>query len=169
MLDKVRRNVSFNMMYAHQRFPRRVSNGLRLCHAHKQGSHQTWAVGDCHRVRLRQENPRCAQRFLDHLVDPLNMFPGSDLRHNAAIEGVEIDLGRDHVGENFSSISDHRRRSLVTGTLNCQDQCIFHLLFLPAQSVKTSSIVRPSFAATVRGKIARTSSIYSSGFVRDGL
>ena len=56
MLNKVRRNVSFNMVYPYQWFLRRISDGFCRCHSYKQGSYQSRAIGNSYRIYLFQRN-----------------------------------------------------------------------------------------------------------------
>ena len=172
IFDIIGGNVAFDMVYAHQRQLFRIADGFRLGHAHQQRAHQPRAIGDADGVQIVQSHICRSQCFFNDLIDALDMLPGRDFRNHAAIEGMQINLGGNHIGEHFPAIFHHGCRGLVAGALNSQDIDIFfriHRLTHFSSSSKSSSTDFLSFPATARGNIFRTSSIYSSGRVRDGL
>ena len=49
------------------------------------------------------------------------MLPGCDLGDNAAVNGVQRNLGRDNIGHNFPSVSDNCCSGLIAGAFNGED------------------------------------------------
>ena len=48
-------------------------------------------------------------------IDGLNVLSGSDFRHNAAINAVQLHLGCNAVAQNFPYVPDDGNRSFITG------------------------------------------------------
>ena len=117
IFDIIGGNVALDMVYAHQRQLFRVADGLGLRHAHQKGPHQARPVGDADGVQIIQRHARRIQGFLDHLVDFFDVLAGGDLRHHAAIELVQLDLGRDNIGKHAAPVLYHGSRRLVAGAL----------------------------------------------------
>jgi hypothetical protein len=55
------------------------------------------------------------------------MLAAGQLRHHAAIRRVGGDLRSHHARHQFFAAAHQRRRRLVAGTLNAEDQAAFHL------------------------------------------
>ena len=58
MLDKIGRNVAFDMVDAHQGLFRRVGDGLGLCHSHQKSAHKTGTIGHSNGRHLLQGHGR---------------------------------------------------------------------------------------------------------------
>ena len=86
---------------------------LGFGYADQKRPHQARSVGDRDGVHVGKGLPCRGKGLLYHLVDPLRMFSGGDLRHHAPVEGMDVDLGRDDVGKDLSSVHHHRRGGLV--------------------------------------------------------
>ena len=93
MLDKVRGNMSLDVMDRDQRLLCCISDRLRSRNSDKKSTHKTRTVSHRDRRDLVQSHMRLIKGSLNHLVYLLNMLSRCDLRHNAAIERVERDLG----------------------------------------------------------------------------
>ena len=93
MLDKVRGNMSLDVMDRDQRFLCRIGDRLRSRNSDKKSTHKTRTVSHRDRRDLAQSHMRLIKGSLNHLVYLLNMLSRCDLRHYAAIERVERDLG----------------------------------------------------------------------------
>ena len=111
--DIVGADVALDVMDPDQGKAGGKGKGLGLGHADQQGAHQARSVGDRDGVQVGKGLSGGGKGFLYHLVDPLRMFSGGDLRHHAPVEGMDVDLGRDDVGEDLSSVHHHGRGSLV--------------------------------------------------------
>jgi hypothetical protein len=49
------------------------------------------------------------------------MLPGSNLRHNPTITGMDFYLRSNRIRQHTSSILDYSGAGLITGSLNCQN------------------------------------------------
>lgn len=92
MFNKISRDMSLNMMDSHERFLRRVGDRFRLRHPHEERAYKSRSVRHCDGIYLLQGCSGFPERFFDHLIDLLYMLSGRDLRHNAAVQCVEVDL-----------------------------------------------------------------------------
>ena len=79
-------------------------------------------MGDGDGVNLVECCVRLGQRLLDDGGDRLDMMAGGDLRHDAAILGVALDLRCHHGGSNVGAILEQRRGGLVAGALDPEDE-----------------------------------------------
>ena len=115
MFDKIGADMSLYVMNAHQGQIFCPCDGLGLCNTYQQCAHQAGTVSNRHRSYIIQRQPRIGKRLADHLINFLNMLPGCDFRHHAAKQGVQVDLGGNHIGQYLSAVSHHRSRRLITG------------------------------------------------------
>ncbi len=81
--------MSFYMMYPDQRLLRRVCDCFRLRNSDQKSAHKPRTICNADRMDLFQCNFRFRQCSLYYLIDLLNMFPGSDLRNDPAVQGVQ--------------------------------------------------------------------------------
>ena len=98
VLDKICRDMAFDVVHTHQRLVRRPCHGLRRGDADEKRSHQSRAVGDAHSVHITELHARLREGAFHHLADLFDMLPGRDLRDHAPVQGVGRDLGIDHTG-----------------------------------------------------------------------
>ena len=96
------------------------------------------------------------------------MLPGRDLRNHAAVQLVQVDLGGNDIRTDLPPVVHHCRGRLITGAFDCQYIHIPDFFHIPTYSnfIVTDILSFPAFAA---GKIFRTSSMYTSALVMDGL
>ena len=125
MLDKVRRNMSLNMMDAHQGLFSRVGNRLCLGYAYQKRADKSRTIGHPYRVNIIQGSVGFPERCLYYLVDLLYMLSGSDLRNHSPIQRMQVNLGGYDIRQDFPAIFYDGCRRLITGTFNCQNQYIF--------------------------------------------
>ena len=114
------------MVYSNQWKVPCVSNGFCLGNSYEKCSYKSRTVCHANSVYIIQRAIRFTQRFFDHLIDLLNMFPGGNFRHHPSVQLVQVNLGRNNIRKNGSSITYNRRRCFVTGTFYCQ-YCNFFL------------------------------------------
>ena len=89
--------------------------------ADEQRADQSGALGDGEPVDVVQHDLRLAERLTDHGRHELEMPPRRDLRHDAAVLRVQIDLRRDDIREDLPLLGDHGRRGLVAARLEAED------------------------------------------------
>ena len=89
--------MAADMMDSHQGNARGQAEGLGCGHSHQKRPHQTRTVGDGYGRKVFQSRPRLIQRFLNDLVDLLDMFPGCNLRHHTTVTGVQRNLAVNNI------------------------------------------------------------------------
>ena len=89
---------------------------------HQKRADEPRGAGGRHGIQLASGDARLLQRLLGHQRDLFDVLAGCDLRHHAAIEGVHIRLGIDHVGQDLSPVPGDGAGRLVTGAFDSQDQ-----------------------------------------------
>ena len=183
VFDKIRRDVSLDMVHRHQRLLCRPGDGLRLRRTDQEGTHKSRSVGNRNGGNLVKGHMGIREGCLYHIVDVFNVPARGDLRHHAAEQGMLGNLRGDDIREHLSPVLHNRSRRLIAGALDCENIYIlsafagrvflfrpdFHNHHFPSVSSNIRSTDHPSFAAFACGKIRRTSFIKSSGYIRDGL
>jgi len=94
--------VCFSWTSAHAQ--QRADKSGALCHADG--------------IHIGKHNPRLRERFTHGRHDLPQMFARRQLRHDPAVFPVYIDLRRHEAGQNFSPVSDQRRRRLIARRFN---------------------------------------------------
>ena len=82
--------------------------------------------------------------------DLLHVLSRRDLRHDAAVFGMDLDLRMDHVGQDRPAVPYDGSRGLIAGA--------FYREYIIYSSAKRRVTDCPSFGKTVSGKIFRISS-----------
>ncbi len=138
--QKYRVNVAFQMIYADQRLPQRLRQHFAIRDAHQQRAHQARTARHRHRIQIPQRDSGLLQRFAYYRNDLAQMFARRQLRHHAAIFPVNGNLRSDDAGKNRIAAGNHRRRSLVAGRFNPQND------FAVRGQENASNLVAPEFA-----------------------
>ena len=99
-----------------------VGDGLGRVHAHHQRPGESRPMGYAHRVEVVERDVRVRQRPLDDGDDLEQVLAGGDLRHDAAVAGVDVYLRGDGVGEDARAVGHDGRRRLVAGGLDAEDE-----------------------------------------------
>ena len=87
---------------------------------HQESPHQTGPGGGGNAVEVIRVNPCFVESVVSEGSDRLDMCPGRNLGYHPAKPGMEIHLGRNHVGQNSLS-SYNGYRGLVTRRLEGED------------------------------------------------
>ena len=116
------------MMYRDQRHPQCQRDGFGKVHADEHRADQSRRIGHRHSIDLLPGNARRLDGALRQKRDGFHMTAGSDLRHNTAIDSMQISLGKDLICQYFSSILYDGHGGLVTGGLKCKDLQWFCLI-----------------------------------------
>ena len=88
--------VGLHMIDTDQRLPHRPRERLRSGHTDEERTDESRPMRDGDRVDVSERRVRLAQRAIDDGKDLLDMGARGDLRHDAAVDGVEVKLRRDH-------------------------------------------------------------------------
>ena len=102
-------------------FHERPREGLGGRQSDQQRPHQPRAMGHGDRIQIRQPQPGLLQCLAEHREDVLDVRAAGDLRHNAAILGVNLHLRGDDAGAHVMPIHHDRRRCFVTRRFNSED------------------------------------------------
>ena len=113
MRDVVGADMPLDMMHRHQRQSGRKRQRLGAADADQQRADQPRPIGHGNGVYLRQGQIRLLQRARHHRVHRLHMLARGNLRHDPAVKRVRFHLRGHHIGQDASSVFDHRRRGLV--------------------------------------------------------
>ena len=102
-------------MHRDKRHAQRERGALGKIHAHQHRADEPRRVGAGHCVDIGADSARLLQRPLRQDGDDLQMAAGRDLRHDAAVHGVQICLGKNLVGQDPAPILHQRDGGLVAG------------------------------------------------------
>ena len=123
--DIVGADMSLDVVDTDQGDPGRKAQSLGGGDTDQEGADQAGPVGDGDGVHLLQLFPSLLQGLADHLRDALGVFSGGDLGHHAPVEGVDIDLGGDHIGQDRAAVDNDGGGCLVTAGFDREDLHIF--------------------------------------------
>ena len=109
------RNMAADMVHGNQRDSQHRGNGLGKVHPYQNRTDQPGRVGDGHRVDLLPGKSRVFQSALCQERYGFHMAAGGDFRNHAAIDRVELRLGKNLICEDLSSVGNDRDGSFITG------------------------------------------------------
>ena len=91
--------------------------GRRLgkAEAHQHRADQAGGIGHRYGVNIGAGAAGADQGLFRQGGDGLHMLAGGNLRNHAAVQGMEIHLGGDGVGQHMPSVLHHRNGGLVAG------------------------------------------------------
>jgi hypothetical protein len=110
------------MVDAHDRQARGPGQALCHLHADEQRAGQAGLARDGDSPDVLQPLARAFERRSIHGHDVLQMVPGSELGHDAAVARVRLDLAVHHVAEHGAPFIDQRDGGLVARGLDAQGQ-----------------------------------------------
>ena len=128
MRDIVGRNVTFHMVHRDERFALGIGQRLGIGHAGEQRTHQPRPGRHGHRVDVLPTEVCLRKRPRHHIWELFHMVARSNLRHDATILLVNLDLRIQHIGQHLAAVLHNSRCCLVTGGLDRQDP---HLRCIP--------------------------------------
>ena len=103
------------MMHGNERHVQRIGRGLGKVQPHEHRADEAGGVGRGHGVDVGFLNAGLFERLVGQRGDGLDVLARGDLRHNAAVERVQVCLRRDGVGEHFATVFDNGNGGLVAG------------------------------------------------------
>lgn len=119
------RYVSYDVVDAIQGLFRRPSQRLGTGNAYSQASSQSRTSRDRYGIHLGQVHIRILQGLGDDRHKGLSVCPRGDLRYDAAVAGVLVHGGCDHVGQQSVAL-DQGGSGLVAGGFDAQHQGLTH-------------------------------------------
>ena len=112
--DIWKKRVGANVVHAHQWYPPRPAKCLCGRHADQQRTHEPGPIGYGDRVQRFSRTGRDRQGLFNDRIEPLDVRPRRNLRHDAAILAVQVYLRGDGIAAHVGAIDDHGRRRFVT-------------------------------------------------------
>ena len=87
---------------------------LGKIHTHQHGADEAGGIGHRHGIDIIPGQLCPFQRLIRQTVDGFNVLSGGDLRHDTAVDPVQIHLGGDAVTEHFPSVTDDGHGGFIT-------------------------------------------------------
>ena len=131
-------DVALDVVHSDQRGSGRECQSFGGGDADEERADQARTVGDRDGIQVLKRLSRFLQSLPDNLRDALSMLARSDLRYDASVEGMDIDLRGDHIGEDLPAVHDDGGRSLIAAgfySQNCNVFFLHHFMVLKASSV----------------------------------
>ena len=119
--------MRLDVVYLVKRFVVNDGEGAGGESTDEQRADQAGRVGDGDGVDVVPGAISVRQGFFDDRVNNLQMAAGGDFRDDAAVFGVDVDLGIDHIRKQAFAVFNDRRRCFVAAGLDSQNP---HLLLL---------------------------------------
>ena len=119
--------MRLDVVYLVKRFVVNDGEGAGGEGADEQRADQAGRVGDGDGVDVVPGAISVRQGFFDDRVDNFQVAAGGDFWDDAAVFGVDVDLGIDHIGKQAFAVFNDRRRCFVAAGLDSQNP---HLLLL---------------------------------------
>ena len=113
--------MAADVVHGDERHIQRVGRGFGKVQPHEHRADETRRIGRGHSVNVLFTDARFLERLIGQRGDGLDVLARRDLRHDAAVERVQVGLRRDGVGENFAPVLDDRDGGLVAGGLESED------------------------------------------------
>ena len=111
-------DVPADVVHGHQRHVHRQGGGLGEVHAHQQRADQPRRIGHGHGADVPARDAGGGERPLRQVADDLRVAAGGDLRHHAAVDGVQVGLGEYLVCEHLAPVAHQGHGGLVAGGLH---------------------------------------------------
>ena len=137
-------DVAFEVVDADQRGF--LGEGEALCRvdSDEERSRKAGAVGDGDSVEVAQLDGRLLHGLPHHGVEREHVLARGDLRNDAAVLGVHLDLGRDDVGVDGPPVLDDGGGRLVAGCLDAEDLHASYVGRWPSRVRTSASRAMPS-------------------------
>src|ERR1700759_3790707 len=122
MLQQHSVDVAFKVVDGDERLAEGPGQGLGVADADEQGAGEAGAFGDGDGVDFRHGDAGFAEGGIDDRDDGAEVLAGGELGDDAAVGGVDGDLGGDDVGELAAATLDDGGGGLVEGAFEAQNQ-----------------------------------------------
>ncbi len=117
-------DVPLQMVDRDQRLAEAECQSLCKGDPDEESARQAGAGGDGDCIQIGISHGRTSHCLADHWDYAAKVFARGKLRHHATIQGVHVHLRRDHIAEHLAAIAKHRRRGLIAGALNTENQAV---------------------------------------------
>ena len=116
--DVVGRDMAAHVVHRDERHAERERGGLGKVHADEQRADEPRRAGDGHGVNVAAGQAGHRQRAVGQLGDDLHVRTRGDLGHDAAVNGVQVGLGKNLIGQHLAPVAHEGDGRLVTGGFN---------------------------------------------------
>jgi len=127
-------NMTFEMIDSDEGFVQTIGERLSVKYADQQRACEAWALRHSHSIELPEADSSLLHRGPDDRDHVAEMFSGRELGDDSSIDGMQLDLAGDDIGEHLNPRPHHRRRSLVATAFDPENQMAAgffgHLLIL---------------------------------------
>ena len=103
------------MVHRDQGHPQAVGHGLGEAESHQHGPDEPRGIGDGHGVNVLPGAVGVRQGLFRQGRNHFNMLAGGQLRYHAAVQGVEVCLRGNGIGQHPPSVLHHCHGGLVAG------------------------------------------------------
>ncbi len=124
MLEQHGVDVAFEVVDGDERLAERVGEGFGVADADEQRAGEAGAFGDGDGVEVGKGDAGFAEGGVDDGDDGAEVLAGGELGDDAAVGGVDGDLGGDDVRELARAALDDGGGGLVAGALDTEDQSV---------------------------------------------
>ena len=104
-----------DMVHGDERHAERIRAGLRKIHANEHRADKPGGIRHGNRVDVRAGDPGGVYRLLREDGDGLHMAARRDLRHNTAVDRVQLRLREYLIGQYLSAVLHDRNGGLIAG------------------------------------------------------
>ena len=111
-------NVPPKVVHRNERLACSGSQPFGKAHPHQQRTDEPRSGGDRHCIDLGQREPGLGQCSLHDAADVFGVAAGGDLRHDAAVLFVFLDLGIHHRRKHGAAVFHHGGSGFITGGFN---------------------------------------------------
>ena len=119
--------MRLDMVYLVERLIMNDGEGAGGERADEQRADQAGRVGDGDGVDIVPGAISVRQSFFDDRVDNFQVAAGGNFRDDAAVFGVDVNLGIDHIRKQAFAVLNDRRRCFVAAGLDSQNPHLFLL------------------------------------------
>ena len=110
--------MAADMVHRNERHTERERGGLGKVHADEQRTDEPRRARDGHGVNVAAAQTGHLQRTVCKLGDDLHVRARGDLGHDTAVDGVQVGLRKDLIGQHLAPVAHEGDGRLVTGRFN---------------------------------------------------
>ena len=135
-LEVRRVEVGKDVVHPDERLAQGPGKTLCIRQPDQEGPDEAGAVRHRHGVDVFLGRSRFLQGVLDHETDPFDVLARGDLRHDAVVGPVEVNLAQDDIAENPAPVLHDGRRALVARAFYSENP---HWAVFLSRSARTSA------------------------------
>jgi hypothetical protein len=122
-------NVRFDVVDGEKGNTSREGHGLAETQANEERAHEARALSDRHSTDLVEGYTRFPQSPIDDRAHVYQVLPRRDLRNHTPIGAMNGYLRGDEVGQDAAAVLDNRRRGLITGAFDSENEHVMETVY----------------------------------------